>query len=183
MTNAQSIPTNTQTTEAAQDASWVIKNCVIPRNLSYDIERDLWCRNIRPDGLVQIGITDIGQTANGKIQSVTFPRINERLGKLIPARKTVAILESAKWIGPINFAVDGVLVAVNKDLLDHPLWINLEPYQRGWIVDFLPMEPLNWVFGETARDAYRVRIGHTFQSVAGINEDFWCVHCNDWDDL
>ena len=45
---------------------------------------------------------------------------------------------------------------------------------------FRPDEPLPWSRGEEAQAAYAARLDGTFRSVAGINEDFWCVRCSDW---
>ncbi|MDA8391374.1 MAG: glycine cleavage system protein H [Actinomycetota bacterium] len=164
------------------DQPWVFKNCVLPTNLMYDVEHDLWAR-VEESGVVRVGLTDVGQTAGGKLQAISFPRSEQRLGKRVAAGKTVALLESAKWVGPIRLPVDAELVEVNADLVPHPLWVNLEPYGRGWVVAFRPESAVPWLSGKEAQDAYRERIGRTFRSVAGVNDDFWCVHCNDWDDL
>lgn len=162
--------------------AWVMKNCVLPVGLLYDVEHDLWARP-EEDGLVRIGLTDVGQTAGGKLQVVSFPKAEQRVATRVPTARTVALLESAKWLGPIRLPVPGVLVAVNDELREHPLWVNLEPYGRGWVVAFRPEEEIPWLTGEDARAAYRERLRQTFRSVAGVNDDFWCVHCNDWDDL
>lgn len=162
--------------------AWVTKNCILPVDLLYDPEHDLWARRLG-DGVVRVGLTDVGQTAGGKMQVVSFPKAQERLGTRLTPRQTVALLESAKWVGPIRLPVAGELLEVNAVLSEHPLWVNLEPYGRGWIVDFRPEEKIHWLFGDRARRAYHERIQRTFRSVAGVNDDFWCVHCNDWDDL
>lgn len=162
---------------------WTMKNCRLPVDLYYDVDRDFWARVDENTGVARIGLTDVGQTANGKLQTISFPRLDQRLGKLVPAGKSVALLESAKWVGPLYLPIEGQLLAVNLELLAHPLWVNLEPYGNGWIVEFKPSSPLPWAFGEEARQSYFKRIKSTFRSVAGVNEDFWCVHCNDWDDL
>ena len=164
-------------------SAWTMKNCILPTDLLYDVEKDFWARVDIDTGVVRVGLTDVGQTAVGKLQTVSFPRAGQRVGQSVPAGKSVAMLESAKWVGPLRFPVDGVLVAVHTELIEHPLWVNLEPYGNGWVVEFLPTVPLPWLSGEDARAAYASRVQGTFRSVAGVNEDFWCVHCNDWDDL
>lgn len=168
--------------ETEWGTAWVMKNCILPQDLLYDVDHDFWARS-SADGLVRIGLTDIGQTAGGKLQAVSFPKVQHRLGmRLLPTR-TVAVLESAKWLGPVRLPVPGVLTQVNHELADHPVWVNLEPYGRGWIFEFRPEAGLPWLAGEDARLAYAQRLRRTFRSVAGVNDDFWCVHCNDWDDL
>lgn len=163
--------------------AWVMRNCVLPTGMLYDVDSDLWALPDPETGIVRVGLTDVGQTAGGKLQVVSFPKVGQRLGKLLPQGKTVAIMESAKWLGPIRLPVASTLVEVNMALVDHPLWVNLEPYGNGWVVGFRPETPLNWLEGEEALAAYAKRIQRTFRSVAGVNDDFWCVHCNDWDDL
>lgn len=162
--------------------AWVTKNCILPVDLFYDVDRDFWARR-GENGVVRIGRTDVGQTAAGKLQVASFPKASRWLGTRVPAGKSVALLESAKWVGAVRLPVPGVLVEVNELLLEHPLWVNLEPYGRGWVVGFRPEEEIPWLSGEAARVAYAERLRRTFRSVAGINDDFWCVHCNDWDDL
>lgn len=159
-----------------------MKGCFLPVDLLYDVEHDLWARH-EDDGVVRIGLTDVGQTAGGKLQVVSFPKAEQRVGSRLPTDKTIALMESAKWLGPIRLPVPGLLVAVNDVLREHPLWVNLEPYGRGWVVAFRPEADIPWLSGEPAALAYRERLRRTFRTVAGVNEDFWCVHCNDWDDL
>lgn len=160
----------------------VMKNCIFPNHLLYDVDRDLWAEQLS-DGSVRMGLTDVGQTAGGKLQVVSFPRSTTQVGHRVAATKTLAMMESAKWIGVIRAPVAGVLVAVNLELTKHPLLVNLDPYTRGWILEFKPDEQIRWMRGEEAQNAYLERLKSTFRSVAGVNEDFWCVHCNDWDEL
>ena len=172
----------TEPLQTDENPAWIFKNCVLPMDLLYDVERDLWAR-VEESGVVRVGLTDVGQTAGGKLQAISFPRSQRRLGTTVAAGTTVALLESAKWVGPVRLPVPAELVEINQELLTHPLWINLEPYGRGWVVAVRPEADLPWLAGSAARDAYREKLGRTFRSVAGINDDFWCVHCNDWDDL
>lgn len=154
-----------------------MKNCELPDELLYDVEHDLWGRVEGEE--VWIGLTDVGQTLAGKIRFVSYLR---KPGDTTAASKALALLESAKWLAPIRAAVPGTLLAVNEELLAHPLLVNLDSYGSGWVVRFRPAVPLPWLTGEAAQEAYAQRLKRTFRSVAGVNEDFWCVHCNDWDE-
>lgn len=157
-----------------------LKNCILPDQLLYDVDRDLWAEE-RADGSVRIGITDVGQTRAGKIRYVSFPA--RRLGRLVAKSRSLALVESAKWVGPIPAPARGHLIETNTKLLQHPLLINLDPYGAGWIVRFQPEEPVSWAQGNAAMEQYADRLRRTFRSVAGENSDFWCIHCNDWDEL
>lgn len=154
----------------------VIRNCNLPDDLAYNIDHDQWARKL-PDGTVEFGLTDVGQTLAGKIQCVSFMR---RPVERVPSGKGLALVESAKWLAPFRAYVSGEVAAVNDALLERPALINVDPYESGWVVRFRPDEPLPWPIGEEAHTAYATRLEGTFRSVAGINEDFWCVHCADW---
>lgn len=154
----------------------VIRNCTLPDDLAFDIEHDQWARAL-PDGVFEFGITDVGQTLAGRFQFVSFLR---HPPDRVKAGKGIALLESAKWLAPFRAVAPGEVVAVNTGLLDKPGLLNVSPYEDGWVLRFRPDGPLAWPRGEQAHAAYADRLEGTFRSVAGVNEDFWCVHCTDW---
>ncbi len=157
-----------------------VKNCLLPEGLLYDVDNDVWAKEFL-DGSIKMGITDVGQTAVGKIRYVSFPKSNQ--DRKVQPNKSLALLESAKWVGPIRSPEAGIVLARNEELLEHPLLVNLEPYGKGWVIHFMPDKPLNWLREEAAIEAYKKRLSRTFRSVAGVNDDFWCIHCNDWDEV
>jgi glycine cleavage system H protein len=165
---------------AKESAVGVIKNCILPDHLLYDVDADIWAE-VQDDGSVRFGRSDVGQTFAGKMHVISFPRTP--IGSMVARSRSLALLETSKWVGAIRAPVPGELMAINTTLLEHPLWVNLEPYGRGWVVQYRPSEPIPWLTGQEAQDAYAQRLKRTFRSVAGINDDFWCVHCNDWDEL
>ncbi len=162
----------------------VIRNCELPDRLLYDVDHDLWAR-VEGEEVV-IGLTDVGQTRAGNIQHVSFSR-RARAGPVGPG-DSLAVLESAKWVGPVTSPFAGTASATNDALLDHPGLVNLEPYGRGWIVRLRPstaidatVPPEGWSTGRTAAERYEAKLRLPFRSVSGVDEDFWCVHCTDWD--
>ncbi|KRT63803.1 MAG: Glycine cleavage system H protein - like protein [Chloroflexi bacterium CSP1-4] len=161
-----------------------IRQCHFPGDLVYDVERDLWARQ-DGDGTLVLGLTDVGQSRAGHIQVVSFSR-RARSGT-VDRGDALAVLESAKWVGPVTGPVAGLVVALNEVLLVRPKLINLDPYGRGWIVRLRPAsgEALalvdGWVRGQEALERYEAKLRLPFRSVAGVDEDFWCVHCNEWD--
>jgi glycine cleavage system H protein len=160
-----------------------IRNCELPDELFYDVERDLWARR-EGDELV-LGLTDVGQTRAGTIQHVSFTR--RAIAGEVGRGESIAVLESAKWVGPVTAPLGGTVVATNEELLAHPKLVNLDPYERGWIVRIRPpagqADPFGdgWSSGEAARARYDAKLRLPFRSVSGVDEDFWCVHCADWD--
>ncbi|MBI3685726.1 MAG: glycine cleavage system protein H [Actinobacteria bacterium] len=155
----------------------VIRNCILPDDLAYDIPQDQWARFL-PNGLLEFGVTDVGQTLAGKFQTISFRRTPPQH---VGSGRAIALLESAKWLSPFRAAVPGTVVAVNKELLGRPALVNFDPYGDGWVLRLRPDEPLPWIRGDAAREEYSLRLQQTFRSVAGVNDDFWCVHCSDWD--
>ncbi len=131
--------------------------CDIPEDLYYDIERDVW---IRFDGdIAVLGMTDVAQTRCGKIAAISFRDI----GKKVAHGKTLATIESAKWVGPFPAPFSCEIVDVNeagfaKDIL----LANKEPYTTGWLVKVrssnLENERSSLSTGNEAVEKYKERI-------------------------
>lgn len=131
--------------------------CDIPEDLYYDIERDVW---IRFEGeLAVLGMTDVAQTRCGKIAAISFRDV----GKKIAQGKTLATIESAKWVGPFPAPISSEIVETNvngfaKDIL----LANKEPYTTGWLVKVKPTdlenERAHLVTGAEAAERYKLRI-------------------------
>ncbi|HVL90205.1 MAG TPA: glycine cleavage system protein H [Actinomycetota bacterium] len=107
--------------------------CVIPRDLLYDVEADVWIR-LEGDEAV-IGMTDPAQTRCGKLVAVDFRRV----GKTISRGRGLATIESAKWVGPVASPLSGEIVAVNTETFERDILIaNRDPYGEGWLVRLRP---------------------------------------------
>ena len=114
--------------------------CDIPEDLYYDIERDVW---IRFDGdLAVLGMTDVAQTRCGKFAAISFRDV----GKKVAQGKTLATIESAKWVGPFPAPFSCEIVEVNEAMKAKPSLINSDPYGEGW---FVKIKPADWA-GESA---------------------------------
>ncbi len=131
--------------------------CEIPEDLYYDIERDVW---IRFDGeLAVLGMTDVAQTRCGKIAAISFRDI----GKKVVQGKTLATIESAKWVGPFPAPFSCEIVETNADgFAGNILLANKAPYTDGWLVKVRPTdlehEPNHLVTGHEAMERYQERI-------------------------
>jgi len=58
----------------------------------------------------------------------------KKAGKAIQAGKSVATVESGKWVGPVLTPLAGEVVEVNAALASDPELVNTDPYEGGWIV-------------------------------------------------
>ncbi len=135
----------------------VHRGCAIPAGYSYDVEGDLWVRF--EDGVARMGLTDVAQTRMGKMVSIRFKKV----GRRIAAGKSIATVESAKWVGPIHSPFDGEVIATNDaTFADDILIANKDPYKAGWVSIVRPDDPasaaLTLLTENEAVEAYKARI-------------------------
>ncbi len=136
----------------------VYQGCLVPPELEYDVERDVWAR-LEDDGTVTMGMTDVGQTRAGKLVSILF----KAPGRALKAGQSAATIESAKWVGPFPTPLSGEIVASNQAAFDADILVaNRDPYGAGWLVRLRPSdlaaERSRLVPGREAFAAIRERI-------------------------
>ncbi|MGC8795823.1 glycine cleavage system protein GcvH [Thermodesulfovibrio sp. 3462-1] len=78
---------------------------------------------------VKVGITDYAQESLGDIIYIELPEVDTH----IEAGTEMAEIESTKTSSPVIAPVNGTVVEVNEELIDHPEIINEDPYGKGWI--------------------------------------------------
>lgn len=134
----------------------IINDCDIPEDLYYDGEHDVWVRF--EDDTVVVGMTDIGQSLAGRF---IYAHIKEA-GRHIEAGKSIATVESSKWVGPVRTPVAGEIIAVNEKVEENPDLINKSPYNDGWIARLKGKdiaEAMNrLVTGKAAVEVYKKKI-------------------------
>lgn len=131
-------------------------NCVIPTDRHIDVEEHVWVKE--ENGTVTIGMTDVAQSLAKKFLHAHV----KSEGKNIDKGKSVATVESSKFVGPVKSPVAGEIVEVNDAVASSADAINMDPYGDGWIVK---MEPSNLEedlegthTGQEAVEAYREKI-------------------------
>lgn len=112
-----------------------VNNCDIPDDLYYVVERHVWAR--RDDDVVTVGMSDVAQNLAKTIISVT----PKAAGKTVAKGRSLATVESGKWVGPVPSPVGGEIVEVNAAVVATPSTINEDPYGAGWIVK---LQPADW---------------------------------------
>ena len=134
-----------------------VRGCVIPLHLHYSIEDHTWVR-LEDGGNVTLGMTDVAQNLAGPILHAR----PKRVGSVRRRGKSVATVESSKWVGPVKSPISGEVVEINEELAKDPKVINRSPYKAGWIVRMKPSsledDVKSLLTGEAAVDAYRERI-------------------------
>lgn len=114
----------------------VVRNCNLPDDLFYNVENNTWARK-EADGTVTVGMTSYACSLAGEVVAYT----PKKAGKPIDKDKSVATVESGKWVGPVKTPVGGEIVATNDAVAAKPGTINADPYGNGWLVK---LKPTNW---------------------------------------
>jgi len=89
------------------------------------------------DGFVLIGIS---QFAVDELTDVTYLDVRKSSGP-IKAGETFGEVESVKATSELYSGIDGVVVAVNQDVIDNPALINEDPYGKAWLIKIEPSDP------------------------------------------
>ncbi len=149
----------------------VYAGCTLPEEYLYDLELDVWVR-IEDDGSVRLGMTDVAQTLCGKLVSVTFQK---HPGDRVRRGRTLAVIESAKWVGPFRSPLSGEVLEVNEQAFHaDQLLANRDPYGAGWLVRLMPSsldgERAALIDGLAAFPLVRERI---------VREEIHCFRCAD----
>lgn len=148
----------------------VYYGCDIPDELYYHPEYDSWVR-FGEDDTATLGMTDLAQTAAGKLLFIQFKGI----GKKVKAGRSAATIESAKWVGPFRLPFDAEILATNEAAFRRDLLIaNRDPYGEGWLVKVRVLRP------ETARESLvtGVQAASTLKKKIDDNE-IRCFRCLD----
>ena len=112
----------------------VHRGCVIPEEYLFDVELNTWVR-LEEDGSALLGMTDTAQTMCGKIVAISFKKV----GSQIKRGRTLAVIESAKWVGPFRNPLSGEVLATNVAAFEADgLIANRDPYGAGWLVRIAP---------------------------------------------
>jgi len=116
-----------------------INGCDLPEDLYYLIEKHVWAKPME-DGTVRVGMTAVAaKLAGGNLAGVTVKA--KAIGNEVPQGKSVATVESSKFVGPVPAPVTGVLLRGNDKLASDPNLAANDPYGEGWIAE---LKPSNW---------------------------------------
>jgi len=116
-----------------------IRGCNLPDDLYYLIDKHVWAKPVE-GGAIRIGMTAVAaKLSGGKLAAVTVKAKN--VGLEVKQGKSVATVESSKFVGPVPAPVTGILVRANDRLASDPNLSVSDPYGEGWIAE---MKPANW---------------------------------------
>ncbi len=142
-----------------------VNQCDIPEDLYYLVDKHVWAR-LEGDTVV-VGLSDVAQSLAKTIISVSV----KDPGRAVKKGKSIATVESGKWVGPVPSPVTGEIVEVNELLRSAPATLNADPYGTGWVArircDDWATDSADLLTGPEAVEAYRA-----FLDAEGI-------HCGD----
>lgn len=102
--------------------------CAFPDDILYDLGTDTWV-NPNKNYIAEIGMIDLAQTRSGRLVQIQWKGPGRKVSKGRP----LAVIESAKWVGPLRSPISGVIVENNRETFDIDIAIaNRDPYQAGW---------------------------------------------------
>jgi glycine cleavage system H protein len=79
---------------------------------------------------ITIGLTDYAQSQLKDIVYVELPEIGSEFKK----GESIGVVESVKTVADVFSPITGKVVETNLALKDHPEFINVDPYGKGWII-------------------------------------------------
>ena len=145
-----------------------LKNCLLPDELLYHVDFNVWIHK-NDDGTINLGMTDIAQSLAGNIIHCR----PKKVGRSVKAGKSVATVESGKWVGPVKTPFAGEIIAANSDVESDASILNKSPYKQGWIVRIQPSnfdeDGVDLVSGNDAISGFE-----TYMAEKEISE---CIHC------
>ena len=116
-----------------------VRGCELPEDVHYLIDKHVWARRLEGD-LVRLGMTSVAaKLSGGTLTAVTVSA--RKVGQEIAQGKSVATIESSKFVGPVPAPVSGVLVRGNERLASDPNLAVADPYGEGWIAE---VEATDW---------------------------------------
>ncbi len=125
-----------------------INSCLLPDELQYHIEFNVWLKD-NGDGTFDLG----------------------------KKGKSVATVESGKWVGPVKTPLTAEIIACNESIEADATILNKSPYKQGWIVRLKPTnldeEQGELVSGDAAVEGFR---GYMAEK-----EFSSCIHCEGFD--
>lgn len=116
-----------------------VRGCNLPDDLFYLIDKHVWAKPVG-DGVIRVGITAVAaKLSGGKLAAITVKAKN--IGQEVLQGKSLATVESSKFVGPVPAPVTGIVLRANEKLTTDPNLAVSDPYGEGWVAE---MKPSNW---------------------------------------
>src|SRR5512146_2508983 len=95
-----------------------VRGCNLPDDLYYLVEKHVWARPMG-EGVIRVGITAVAaKLSGGKLAAITVKAKN--IGQEVKQAKSLATVESSKFVGPVPAPITGILLRANDKLATDP---------------------------------------------------------------
>jgi glycine cleavage system H protein len=116
-----------------------VRGCNLPDDLYYLVDKHVWAKPM-DGGVIRVGITAVAaKLSGGKLAALTVKAKN--IGQEVLQGKSLATIESSKFVGPVPTPITGVLLRANDKLATDPNLATSDPYGEGWVAE---MQASNW---------------------------------------
>jgi glycine cleavage system H protein len=96
----------------------------------YDADRHFWVELQPGTGLVRVGFDPLGRETSGDIVEVSLGEVGAHVSRGDPFGN----VEAAKFVGPLQAPVSGVVRSRNTQVLNRPGVLNEDP-NASWLVE------------------------------------------------
>lgn len=148
-----------------------IRGCILPDDRQYHVENNEWLRDLG-DGLYELGMTDIAQSMAG---TVLHCRI-KKVGKKVRMGRSLATVESGKWVGPVKAPFSCEVVEKNEAVEADAQLLNRSPYTEGWIIRIKILDPAELGLLTDGDEAMQ-----GFEAYMDEHDFSGCIHCEGFD--
>lgn len=100
-----------------------------PEHLYYDLDNQVWYEALET-GDIKAGFTPLAIELAGDVLVFT----PKRVGRDFEAQRSFATIECGKWVGAARAAFEGVVVAVNDELIKRPRLLNSDAFGQAWML-------------------------------------------------
>lgn len=116
---------------------YIQKNMDFPKELKYSKTHEYL--KITQGNQAIVGITSYASSELGDVVFVELPEV----GKSYKTGEKFGVIESVKSVSDLYMPASGKVTEVNKDLNDHPEYVNQDTYGKGWMVKIELTEDLS----------------------------------------
>jgi glycine cleavage system H protein len=137
-----------------------VRGCNLPEDLFYLVEKHVWAKPM-DGGVIRVGITAVAaKLSGGKLAALTVKAKN--IGQEVAQGKSLATVESSKFVGPVPAPVTGIVLRGNEKLATDPNLATSDPYGEGWVAELQPtdwdVEKSNLVTGADGIGIYQAKL-------------------------
>ncbi|PKB65570.1 MAG: glycine cleavage system protein H [SAR202 cluster bacterium Io17-Chloro-G3] len=93
---------------------------------------------LETDGRAMVGVTQYAQEQLGDVVFVDLPEI----GSIVSQFDKLGEVESVKAVSDVYSPIGGEVLEVNEAVIDHPELINVDPYDKGWLIRMGSVNPI-----------------------------------------